>query len=69
MAKDPVCGARVTEGQAAAKSEYQGRLFLFCSLLCHQKFAEDPAYYYGQVLKAEAHREPAGPCGEGESSA
>jgi YHS domain-containing protein len=69
MATDPVCGARVTEGHAAAKSEHQGRLFLFCSLLCQQEFEDDPAYYYRRVLKAEENRELAGPCREGERSA
>jgi YHS domain-containing protein len=42
MAKDPVCRARVTEGHAAGRSEYQGRLYCFCSLACQGQFEADP---------------------------
>jgi Cu+-exporting ATPase len=51
MAKDPVCGARVTEGHAAGRSEYQGRLYLFCSAECKRQFDEDPQRY--AVLEIE----------------
>jgi P-type Cu+ transporter len=45
MGKDPVCGKKVTEGHAAGKSEYQGRLYFFCSLDCKQQFDQHPQYY------------------------
>jgi len=51
MAKDPVCGTKVTEGHAAGRSEYQGRLFLFCSLACKQQFDANPEYYYSLSLE------------------
>jgi P-type Cu+ transporter len=47
MAKDPVCGMKITEGHAGAKSEYQGRLYFFCSLDCHHRFEAYPEYYLG----------------------
>jgi Cu+-exporting ATPase len=51
MAKDPVCGAKVTEGHAAGRSEYQGRLFFFCSLKCKPPFDEHPEPYYRLSLE------------------
>ena len=45
MAKDPVCGMEVDESKAAAKSEYQGRTYYFCSPGCKRAFDEQPALY------------------------
>ena len=45
MAKDPVCGMDVEESKAAAKSEYQGRTYYFCSPGCKKAFDEQPARY------------------------
>jgi YHS domain-containing protein len=53
MAKDPVCGIKVTEGHAAGRSEYQGRLYFFCSLACKQQFAQDPQHY-SRLARMEA---------------
>jgi YHS domain-containing protein len=36
MAQDPVCHMDVDEKLAAAKSEYQGQTYYFCSLGCHR---------------------------------
>lgn len=44
MATDPVCGMKVDERQAA-KVEYQGVTYYFCSSGCHKTFAVDPAKY------------------------
>ena len=39
---DPVCGMTVDPGSAAAKHEYNGTTYYFCSHHCAHKFAEDP---------------------------
>jgi len=45
MVKDPVCGMQIDEQKAAARAEYQGVTYYFCSSTCHQKFVADPAKY------------------------
>jgi YHS domain-containing protein len=40
--KDPVCGMTVTEGKEAAKSEYMGATYYFCSRGCKVAFDKDP---------------------------
>lgn len=42
MAKDPVCGMEVDEKKAAAKSEYKGKTYYFCSRGCKVAFDKDP---------------------------
>ena len=45
MAKDPVCGMNVDEKKAAAKSEYQGQSYYFCSAGCKAAFDKEPQKY------------------------
>jgi len=45
MAKDPVCGMTVDEEKAAAKSEYMGKTYYFCSQGCKAAFEKDPEKY------------------------
>ena len=45
MAKDLVCGMDVDEKKAAAKSEYQGKTYYFCSPLCKNLFEREPEKY------------------------
>ena len=45
--KDPVCGMDVTPEKAAAKSEYEGQTYYFCSTHCHDKFVAAPGEYTG----------------------
>ena len=45
MAKDPVCDMMVDENNAAGKSEYQGKTFYFCSVICKKKFDRAPQEY------------------------
>ena len=52
VAKDPVCGMDVDEAEAAAKSDYQGQSYYFCSLGCKQAFDKEPQKYLSQ---AHAH--------------
>jgi P-type Cu+ transporter len=40
--KDPVCGMTVDPAKAAAKQEYQGNIYYFCSQRCAEKFAKEP---------------------------
>ncbi len=47
MATDPVCGMTVEPDQAAAKAEWGGRTWYFCSANCHQKFVAAPEQYAG----------------------
>ena len=46
--KDPVCGMNVEAADAAAKTEYQGETYYFCTEKCRRKFEEDPAAYLGE---------------------
>ena len=45
MATDPVCGMTVEPEQAAAREDWGGRTWYFCSDSCHQKFVAAPARY------------------------
>ena len=45
MATDPVCGMSVEPEKAAAKEEYDGLTWYFCSDNCHHKFQESPEQY------------------------
>ena len=47
MAKDPICGMDVKEGEAAATYEYKGKTYYFCAVGCKEKFAQDPERYVG----------------------
>jgi len=45
MAKDLVCGMEVPEEKAVATSNYEGRVYYFCSKNCKEKFDRDPEKY------------------------
>lgn len=45
MATDPVCGMEIDEKSAAAKLEYQGKTYYFCSSHCRDMFKKDPGKY------------------------
>lgn len=53
MTADPVCGATVSEREAAAASFYNGRIYLFCSLEHRDLFNTDPERY-ARKIKAMA---------------
>ena len=40
--KDPVCGMAVEPSKAAAKQEFQGHTYYFCSKRCAERFAKEP---------------------------
>lgn len=54
MAIDPVCGMTVDEKQAAAKAEYQGATYYFCSSSCHKTFTAEPAKYAKPVERGQS---------------
>ncbi len=43
--KDVVCGMTVDPKTAAAKSEYQGQTYYFCSKGCKAAFDKNPAKF------------------------
>ncbi len=56
MHKDVVCGMTVEPKTAAAKSEYQGQTYYFCSKGCKAAFDKNPAKFLA------AHDSHAGHC-------
>lgn len=47
MATDPVCKMKVEPVKAAAKADYDGQVYYFCSEACHKAFTEEPQKYAG----------------------
>lgn len=47
MAIDPVCKMNVEPAKAAAKAEYAGQMYYFCSAACHKAFTAEPQKYTG----------------------
>ncbi|MBI2847542.1 MAG: heavy metal translocating P-type ATPase [Chloroflexi bacterium] len=43
--KDPVCGMEIDPKNAAAREEFQGKTYYFCSENCHTKFKAEPKKY------------------------
>ena len=50
MAKDPVCGMEVDEGNPPARTAYKGQTYYFCAQGCKVAFDKDP----GKYLRKEA---------------
>lgn len=45
MATDPVCKMNLEPAKAAAKVDYAGQTYYFCSHNCHMTFTADPQKY------------------------
>lgn len=45
MEKDPVCGMTVDPAKAAARAEWKGKTYSFCSAGCGKKFTAEPEKY------------------------
>jgi len=43
--KDPVCGMEIDSQHAAAKTEYEGKIYYFCSPGCKTTFEREPTKY------------------------
>ena len=56
MAIDPVCGMAVDEQSAAARSEYKGTTYYFCSPGCKRSFDRDPEKYVKQDSAGRGHQ-------------
>jgi len=41
LAKDLVCGMNVDEKTARSKSEYGGKTYYFCNMICKQTFEKN----------------------------
>jgi YHS domain-containing protein len=54
MARDLVCGMDVKEATAQWKSEYQERMYYFCSPGCKKAFDKNPEKY---MTRASMHGE------------
>ena len=52
MQTDPVCGMRVDDQKATAKSQFQGSNYYFCSDDCKRKFDQQPQQYAAKAGKA-----------------
>jgi P-type Cu+ transporter len=50
---DPVCKMEVIEGQEAARREYDGVAYFFCSKACARKFQQNPESYVGTEMPVE----------------
>ena len=66
---DPVCGMQVTEGEEAARREYDGMTYYFCSKACARKFQQNPESYIGTEMPVEqpVHEPIAAPGGMAKS--
>ncbi len=45
MERDVVCGMQVDPAKAAATSEFNGKVYVFCSKGCKAKFETNPSGY------------------------
>ncbi|OFX15960.1 YHS domain-containing protein [archaeon RBG_16_50_20] len=45
MARDPVCGMKVTEKKATGSSVYLSATYFFCSPNCKTEFDRNPSRY------------------------
>ena len=45
MPRDPVCGMVVDRESPPAKLTYQGKEYFFCTVMCMEKFQQNPEKY------------------------
>lgn len=55
MATDPVCKMQVEPVKAAAKVDYAGQAYYFCSEACHKAFTAEPQKYAGSAPHGGSH--------------
>ena len=54
---DPVCHMKVTPSEAAASTEYNGKMFYFCSDHCKSQFEENPRKFINQKENEPEHKD------------
>lgn len=62
MVKDPVCGMQIDKEKAAARKEFEGETYYFCSAACYDKFNATPQSYADTAKSAHAHGGHKGCC-------
>jgi YHS domain-containing protein len=60
MTKDPVCGREVEPKTARAKTNHQGRDYVFCSDSCKMQFDQHPERYAQQKAQAPQQQQQRG---------
>jgi len=55
MAIDLVCGMEVDEKTAVHKSEYEGKVYYFCSPGCKRELDREPQKYIGRHEPPQMH--------------
>ncbi|HEX3033599.1 MAG TPA: YHS domain-containing protein [Thermodesulfobacteriota bacterium] len=53
MARDFVCNMDVEEKDAAATSEYKGKIYYFCAKSCKEAFDKNPEKYISKEKEKE----------------
>jgi Cu+-exporting ATPase len=57
--QDPVCGMAVNQATAAARAQYGGQEYLFCSQHCHDRFVANPGAFVELAAAPDAPPPPA----------
>jgi YHS domain-containing protein len=57
MPSDPVCRIDLDEQNAIATSDYQGKIYWFCTHTCKEAFEEEPERYLRDI-SIRAPRQP-----------
>jgi len=55
MVTDPVCKMNLEQTKAAAKENYDGKEYYFCSDNCHKKFVAEPKKYAAGMPQGGGH--------------
>jgi len=52
--KDPVCGMIIDTDTAAARANFSGRTYYFCTQECLQQFEANPSRYVSSTVRADS---------------
>jgi Cu+-exporting ATPase len=63
--KDPVCGMAVDPNKAAAKQEFRGNTYYFCSKRCAERFAKEPERFLSAPVISGMETAPSGETAHG----
>src|ERR1700719_859803 len=63
--KDPVCGMTVDPSKAAAKQEFRGTTYYFCSRGCAARFAKEPEKFLAAPVSSGMGSAPSGDTARG----